>query len=1138
MIESRPAIFVCPKAAPKIDGSNGRKYVEGVWFERTREVVYKFEKGDKVLWEGEQLVSRQKADVNRKFGELGMIMTESAVDKETNQPFTVIKTGAGEARIPFDQLHCDFSKESTEDSPILIIGTNEVKKIEVHFSSDRSTVSLIDSTATTPVAVANNVPIAELKNYFDAQGNFIAEPGKVATVPETPQPKPEVSEEKPKYAIGEMPPQTGDPVSLADALIMYSHIDIDGVMKAQVEAQIARCFVGQNADYEKIGFPSIARDIIVLAAKDKVEAFNKVLNYDQKIDEDEAKARAEVEKITNMIPRLQKALKGEGLTLEKVKGELEKPQTIDELETFIKQHEQRAQEIRAERARVLEEAKVKKAQTQAVVETKKAEMREASYKAMLGEEIRKHHSTVREEFMKGVDSPEKAREFTNALDEFSAASKSVFSPEQAAELLSQVKPKTTDALHDLALHVRELSSFEKMIDGMQQSVVLPASSLRAPIAQSVESLQARATALDAGLKAIKEQNMFVTDGKERVLELKNERYKEPIMREYAERVYQKAEETEREMLAQQHTIDELLKRAKAMPVREIATLTTPPLPEAGQALLSEADFENRTPASDKFFNNFFDLFKDKEPTIEEMVKVLQKVDPGALDAIPKTLSFNAYRHIQLFDEACRKITSDQTLLKEINESLSSKVKDMLQRSKDFPISSQQQNIDIFSDKSSYYYKYHEMAVPLLQNNIERLQNAGYDSLEKARNVGVLVDSDGKESVVNWPILAKGKEIAGERSFGGLLGKLMSPDTDAETKTKILSVLNRVGQIPYNKSDIERALVEVDIPTEQFPHGLILIEETENGGLMLQLNEPTIKESTPSAFDVHGFIEEAQKTSPYEFWKEASGMIDQISDASDYQAEEVFQSEVMKKRCELIPNADIFIAERGGMYIGKIMGETKIMDFVLPVEGSTYDNIQTIATAFAFSDPALKAEAGIRTFRESRLFSVWFMEALRDVKEINKVAENDKVFFDTENKLEGFKIFGAGDKKLRDLTVLEYMHLQAKNFQDIAAQDATPKFPWEIRKAIDVWMPNRIHGSDGALILIRRAGKDGQNLQFNITGGKTPSTWGEFDLVGIQIPKDIAETPGFSPSSTAEIPLNRVQFKDGVIEIIAEAPQVP
>ena len=77
-----------------------------------------------------------------------------------------------------------------------------------------------------------------------------------------------------------------------------------------------------------------------------------------------------------------------------------------------------------------------------------------------------------------------------------------------------------------------------------------------------------------------------------------------------------------------------------------------------------------------------------------------------------------------------------------------------------------------------------------------------------------------------------------------------------------------------------------------------------------------------------------------------------------------------------------------------MREAKIKD-VLSSWNETHrvsgDEIRRASAAYAFSDPELKAEAGITTFREARLFSVWFMEALRDAEGINQNAGDKKVF---------------------------------------------------------------------------------------------------------------------------------------------------
>lgn len=216
----------------------------------------------------------------------------------------------------------------------------------------------------------------------------------------------------------------------------------------------------------------------------------------------------------------------------------------------------------------------------------------------------------------------------------------------------------------------------------------------------------------------------------------------------------------------------------------------------------------------------------------DIVLELRKVDQSALDNIvPSRLKFGSYEHFQMFDQACQEIVTDPRIRQAIDENLVSELKRMIELDQ-LSIKLQKQAIDVFSKTDSYWYKYNAIAIPLLQNNIERLQNAGYDSLVEAREVGVLVDSNGEESVANWPILEKGQEIADERTFGGLLQKLAAEDTDDETRARIKDALNMAlqGETADAKELIKRAIAEVIVPPGS-PH-MLRFEENENGDVVL------------------------------------------------------------------------------------------------------------------------------------------------------------------------------------------------------------------------------------------------------------------------------------------------------------------
>ncbi len=788
--------------------------------------------------EGDQYhaISTESTDISKKMGELGMIVMDSFKDPRTNADYTIIRTGVGETTLPFSGDKCYFSKESAENNPILIIKTNNQKEIHIVFDmsdpDDIKARSMLDYTIkTTPTFIGNaNVPIADLYKYFDAHGNFIAEPEKAAAVPETPQPKPEVSEEKPKYAIGEIPKPTGDPVSLADALIMYSHVD--GAIEAEIKAQISEHFNSEN-DYLILYSGSKISSIIIEAAQEKADAISAKNAEGKYIDESDKPAREELANITKMIPRLQSVLKREGLTLDKVKGELEKAQTIDELEKFIAEHEQKVWEINVKRSQELGAA-------EKTVDEKNIGTQKTDLETLLGA-LSRSHPSLQSEFTTDIDTPEKVMKLSYVLDEFSAASKSVFSQEQAAELLSQVTPKTTEALHGLAIRVRELSLFENFVEGVQTSALAKPDSLTLPphpTEEEIGGLRKRFATLDIGLHNIKIRNMFLDGKKERVLELKNERYTEPMMQEYAEQVYQKAEEAQEKMIAQQHEIAELLKSAKI--ISPPTETVTPPssVPEGEPKLLSVEDINGpSTPLRDKFISQLSEgLQKDD---IELVKTALNMCAPESMGAV-----WNIYRQKKdsVYDLAIFKNAARQTgrLTDELSKNISTEAmsayhefyqKDMqkgvgiqdLERWKAF---STEQGTLIESDTTSFTRS--------IDQDIESIKSAGYQSITEAQDRGVISKD---ESILNWPILAKGNEIAGERSFGGLLGKLMSSDTDAEIKTKILETLNRVGQIPDNRSDIERELVGVGIFIDQPPHGLISIKETDNGGLVLNLAKP-------------------------------------------------------------------------------------------------------------------------------------------------------------------------------------------------------------------------------------------------------------------------------------------------------------
>ena len=715
----------------------------------------------------------------------GVIMMDSAFDQQTDWPFTgiktVIKTGEGEVRIPFDQLHCNFSQKSTENEPILLIRTNDMKSIEVYFSSDRSTVSLIDSTEIPPVVVINNIPITDLSKYFDAQGNFIKEPAVEAQASEE---KPE----PPKYPTtppADMTPQGESFKSLADALIGYSHVD--GAIKAEIEAQIADVF--NEKQYSNVQFPDSVRDIIVDAALAKTDA----INADKKIDASDAQARAELEKITKMIPRLQTVLKREGLTLEKVKDDLAKAQTIDDLEKFIDGHEKKVWGIMVKRS-------------------------------------------------------------------------------------------------------QELGATEKT-------------------------------------KAIEKE---------------------------------KTETVEKKPVEEEETIKKLM----ADEMKDKMTENWP---------------EEKLPVTPK---------TEEAPDIKKILSTLDK----PLSKIEQLLS-----------------APEQ-------------------------------------EKSSY------------------------------------------QVTQKWDEFKHGEEKTEETE---------EPSQDTLWETKQERVPN-----PF------------------------LLPKKETAEFFKPADAPSDAEHGPTAFDVQDFIETEKSTS-------TSALIDKLSEVTDAQAEEIFQNDAMKARCREIPNAQfIAIQDKNASQTEKSISEIKIKDFFVTDAVALYkddegverklpislgealridgDEIRSVITVFAFSDYSLKTEAGIKTFRESRLFSVWFMEALRDVEGLTQNSGNEKVF---------------DGKKMADLSVLEYMHLQAKNFKDMSTKESG--LSGGANRSI--WIPNRI-AENGQLVLIKHVEESGKDvIQFNITGGKTPATWGDFDRVGIKIPKDIASKTGFSGSDTAEIPLNHVLFKDGAVEI-SEAQQ--